>query len=83
MVHVLFMVERMKCRGSLKRSLPDLERTGNNLKPDIVKESSHTESNVKKYKDVHCKLREFFKEASILKRYGTKTKCGVFLKMKQ
>lgn len=56
--------------------------TGNNLKPDVVKESSHTEK-CQTYKDVHCKLREFCKEASILKRYGTKNKCSVFLKMKQ
>lgn len=47
--------------------------TGNNLKLDIVKESSHTEKR-QTYKDVHCKLREFCKEASILKRYGTKNK---------
>lgn len=33
---------------------------------------------------VHCKLREFCKEASILKGYGTKNKCSVlFLEMNQ
>lgn len=45
--------------------------TDNNLKLDNVKDSSHTKKR-QTYKDVHCKLREFCKEASILKRYGTK-----------
>lgn len=45
--------------------------TGNNLKLDTDQESPHTQK-CQTYKDVHCKLREFCKEASILKRYGTK-----------
>lgn len=36
--------------------------TGNNLKLDVVKESSHTEK-CQTYKDVHCKLREFCKRS--------------------
>lgn len=67
--------------GNIEAFPPRPARTGNNLK---LLKKVHTPSQMsKKYKDVHCKLREFFKEASILKRYGTKTKCSVFLKMKQ
>lgn len=46
-----------------------------------IKESPYTEKCQKMQRYVHCKLREFCKEASILKGYGTKNKCSVlFLK---